>query len=225
MTLSVAVMAHPSREAMVDELLAQLDRPAEVVWDRINDRHDTGLRSMQAFDPDCTHHLVVQDDVLPCRDLIAGVEQALSAVPDGCPAAFYIGKVRPFAQRVSRAVAAAEGASWITMDGIYWGPAIAVPTKGLPEALEWYQAQTVTNYDRRLSRWFEGQGKRCWYSWPSLVEHRGEQSLAHSNASSRRRAHRFLGADVSALTVDWSGDVVHMRRTNRLDLQRQAQTR
>lgn len=62
-TLSVAIMAHPKREAMVADLLTRLDREVPVVWDQINDRHDTGARAMEAFDPACTHHLVIQDDV------------------------------------------------------------------------------------------------------------------------------------------------------------------
>jgi hypothetical protein len=218
--LSVAVMAHPSRKAMVDELLEHLDRPAEVVWDRINDRHETGLRSLEAYDPSCSHHLVIQDDVLPCSDLVAGTEKALERVPAGNPASLYIGRVRPFSDKVNRAVRqAGDAASWITMDGIYWGPAIVVPTETMPEALEWFRSSDLQNYDRRLSRFYEKRKLRCWYSWPSLVDHRGDVSLAH-RTKSQRRAHRWIG-DESALSVDWSGDVVAMHRTRRLDIQRQ----
>lgn len=59
--LSVAVMAHPARAAFVDELTGLLDRPAKVVWDERQDRWDTGRRAMLAYDPACTHHLVVLD--------------------------------------------------------------------------------------------------------------------------------------------------------------------
>ena len=218
MTVSVAVMAHPSRRAMVDELLEQLDRPAEVVWDRVNDRHDTGLRCLEAFDAQASHHLVIQDDVVPCRDLVAGTEQALEAVPAGCPLSLYVGRVRPFARAVERAVATAEGASFITMKGAYWGPALVFPTDTLPELIDWFSASAVTNYDRRCSRFYEACKVRCWYTWPSLVEHRGDESLVWKNTIHRRayRAHTGSGLD-----VDWSGDVIHMRGTAQLDRQRQ----
>lgn len=222
-SLSAQIMAHPSREAMVDTLLASLDRPVGVTWDRVNDRHDTGVRALEAHDPDATHHLVLQDDTLPCRDLLAGIEKALGHVPEGCPASFYIGRVRPFRKAVEKAVThAGEDASWVVMDGIYWGPAICVPTKVLPELTEWFRGpgKRVTNYDRRVSRWFEKQALRCWYSWPSLVDHQGDESIVWDRTAVRR-AHRFHGATSSALDVGWDGAVVEMSRTGRLDVQRQ----
>lgn len=223
--LSVAVMAHPKRSEMVDELLAQLDRPAPVVWDEIDDRHDTGARAMAAFDPECTHHLVLQDDVVPCRDLIAGAEQAVTATPGDCPVSLYTGRVQPFASRVTaaRKVARSTGATWITMHGIYWGPAVILPTAQIPEMLHWYRSaegSAVTNYDRRMSVWWAMRGATVWYSHPSLVDHRGDESLC-GHPGSGRRAHTFIGADQSALDVDWSGTVVELPYTERMDDARQ----
>lgn len=219
--VSVAVMAHPKRADMVADLLTRLDRPATVVWDECNDRHDTGIRAVEAADPTCSHHLVIQDDALPCADLVAGVERALPHVPAGHPVSLYIGRVKPFRRQVTAATARADGASWITMAGVYWGPAIVVPTATVADLSAWWttaKARKVTNYDRRLSTWFETQGRRCWYTWPSLVDHRGDESLARHHVA-ERRAHRFH--DGSALAVDWSGPVVDMTRTDRLDRQRQ----
>lgn len=226
MSLSVAVMAHPKRATMVDDLLARLDRPAKVVWDQIHDRHDTGLRSLEAFDPTCTHHLVIQDDALPAPDLCAGIERALAWVPDGHPMSCYIGRVKPFRRAVEAAVAkAGDDASWVVMDGIYWGPAIVLPTAVIPEVAAWYtgvNGSKVTNYDRRVSRWFEKRQRACWYTWPSLVDHQGTESLVRGHHA-HRRAHRF--DDTSALGHDWSGPVVEMPRTDRLDRERQRAAR
>lgn len=232
MTLSVAVMAHPKRADMVDDLLTRLDRPAEVVWDRVNDRHDTGARAMEAFNPDCTHHLVIQDDVLPCRDLIAGVEHALDSVPADAPVSFYTGRARPFGQEINRIVSKARNrnASWITMRGIYWGPAVCLPTVHIPDMLAWFRSTEgarVTNYDRRMSVWYGLNRAKVWYSRPSLVDHRGADSLVwnHTNGTKARRAHGFAGEDVSALDLDWSGPVVHLPYTQRMDHAREAQAR
>jgi hypothetical protein len=221
-TLSVSVMAHPSRADLVNDLLERIG-PVPVTWDKVNDRHDPGTRAMEAHDPTCTHHLVIQDDALPCADLLAGIEKALVHVPDGHPASFYIGKVRPFRSAVTKAVARAEGASWIVMAGIYWGPAIVVPTASIVELSAWYRGKHGArhqNYDRRVSKWFERQDLGCWYSWPSLVDHRGDDSLVQGR-SGVRRAHRALTPEESALDVDWSGEVVEMPHTERLDRNRQ----
>lgn len=223
MSLSVQVMAHPSRKDMVTDLLHRLDRDVGVTWDEVNDRHDTGIRAMTAYDPTCSHHLVIQDDVLPCADLIAGAERALAWVPDGRPCSLYLGAVRPFRRAVAAAVETAGDASWITMKGIYWGPAVILPTHLIDEMADWYlspRGSRTTNYDRRMSVWFEKRGLDCWYSWPSLVDHRGDESLIRGRHAVRH-AHRALGPAESALTVDWTGPVAAMERTDRLDRQRQ----
>lgn len=219
-SVSVAVMAHPKRAEMVEDLLERLDAPAMVVWDEIQDRHDTGARSLEAFNPDCTHHMVIQDDALPCRDIVAGVTRALEVVPEGHPFSGYIGRVKPFAREVSKAVAKADGASFIRMAGIYWGPCVVVPTDVLPELCSWFRQSKVKNYDRRMSRWFEARNLECWYAWPPLVEHRGDESLVHGHTS-RRTAHKARSANQSALDADWSGHVVSLENAEEMDRRRQ----
>ena len=224
MRLSAAVMAHPKRTAMVDELLEDLDRPVPVVWDQINDRHDTGIRAIEAYDPAATHHLVIQDDVIVPRDLLAGIERALVHIPPDAPLSLYVGRVRPFSRAVRNAVAqAGSAASWLTMQGIYWGPGIVLPTGHIPALSKWYrgdEGQQVTNYDRRVSAWFALHNATAWYTWPSLVDHRDEESLVKGHGAGRC-AHAFIGTDRSALDVDWSGPAVDIPRTAQMDDARQ----
>lgn len=224
MMLSASIMAHPSRAAMVSELEAALDRPVKVTFDERNDRHDTGIRAIEAFDPSCSHHLVLQDDTIIPRDLLAGAERALRYVPQDVPVSLYVGRVKPFRFAVDSITARAGSASWITMQGIYWGPAVILPTSVIPDLSAWYRRSGVQNYDRRMSRWFEQRKIRCWYSWPSLVDHRPTDSLVKGHGPGRC-AHRFLGVDHSALDVDWSGPVAEMDRTDRLDQRRQRAAR
>lgn len=228
-TLSVAIMAHPKREAMVADLLTRLDREVPVVWDQINDRHDTGARAMEAFDPACTHHLVIQDDALPCRDLIAGAERALTYVPEDAPVSLYTGRARPFGAEITKAVRRARkrDASWITMRGIYWGPAVILPVAYIPEMLAWFRSPEgceTSNYDRRMSVWWAQRQARVWYSRPSLVDHRGDESLVwkHTNPAKPRHAHEFAGEDTSALTIDFSGPVVDIPYSAAMDHAREA---
>lgn len=222
-------MAHPKRAAMVEELVASLDRPVKVVWDEIQDRHDTGIRALEAFDPSATHHLVLQDDVIAPRDLLAGVERALRYIQQDEPMSLYTGRVRPFATEITQAVdrAAGAAASWLTMRGIYWGPGIVLPTAHIPELSEWYrgpEGSIVLNYDRRVSTWYGLRGATVWYSWPCLVEHRDVASLIQGHGR-RRHAHWFIGEEKSALDVDWSGSVVDIPSSSSMDEVRQLRAR
>src|SRR5690606_11000239 len=105
--------------------------------------------ALEAHDPAATHHLVVQDDAVVCRDLIAGVERALKYCPPDVPLCLYVGRVRPFPREIDRLVADAGdlGASWLTMHGVYWGVGLVVPVADLPDLTGWFRSSTVTNYD------------------------------------------------------------------------------
>jgi hypothetical protein len=219
-TISVALMAHPKRAAQVDAILARLDRDdIEVVWDERNSRWDTGRRSMLAFDPKCTHHAVIQDDVLVCRDLFAGMVRAIECVPSGSPVCGYVGRVRPYSELVTYAAvrAAATGASWLTMHTLNWGPLIIIPTAEIPEMVRHCdKLKDIPNYDRRLSRFFElERDVKVWYTWPSVVDHADGPSLVPGRIGTDRKmrahtrvAHTFIGEDRSALDIDWTGGVI-----------------
>lgn len=205
-------MAHPARAGFVSELVEQLDRQAVVVWDERGDRWDTGRRALLEHDPDATHHLVIQDDAIPCRDLVTGVEKALAYVPAGSPMCLYLGKVKPFRRVVEPAAreAGESGASWLVMKETYWGPGIVLPTSQIADVVGWGdQHPNLANYDRRVGRWYLSRSVPVWYTWPSLVEHRDSPSLVKGRAGGRH-AHSFIGADRSALEVDWSGPVVNV---------------
>jgi hypothetical protein len=203
-------MAHPSRRAFVQRL--RRDLPARVVWDRRNDRWDTGRRSMLAFDPTAEWHVVTQDDAIVCRDFVPGVAHALAAVGDH-PVAFYMGRVRPHVGFVRKMHLRAdkENARWIAMRGPWWGVSVAVRTERIPEMVKWCDQRDVPNYDLRMTRYWESLGIECWYSVPSLVDHRvGDEnpSLVPGRGNSPSRvAFRFIG-DRSPLEVDWRTDAV-----------------
>lgn len=219
--LSIAMMAHPARAASVERILAALDRDVTVVWDEKQDRWDTGRRAWLAYDPDATHHAVIQDDVLVCRDLCAGLEQALAHVPSDAPLCAYIGRVQPYHKIIEDAVmdAGQRSASFCTMTSLCWGPLVVVPTTAIETMVAHGDTLTdVANYDRRLSRFWELERHiPVWYTLPSLVDHADGPSMvpgrevtnrSSSSARHNRVAWNFIGEDASALDVDWSGGVV-----------------
>lgn len=211
-SLSIAVMAHRKREAWVPDLEKQLGPDTQVVWDQKNDRWDTGARSLMAFDPTKTHHLVVQDDALLPPDFVAGVLKMLRHVPDGHPVGLYYGRVRPKGLETERLVAKASQskASFIVHNGPWWGVGIIVPTDQAAAVVNWGNNRSqIPNYDRRISRFYQSIGVDCYYTVPSLVEHRhGKEnpSLVPGRTGTNRRAWQFVSK--SALTHRWDGPVV-----------------
>lgn len=206
--LSVAIMAHPRRARYVPELSKRLDTEAEVVWDRINDRWDTGRRAVLAADPGATHHLVLQDDSVVCKDLVAGLEEALDHIPTDSPACLYLGRV--FRSHINHLMH--RRLSWLTMPQIHWGVGIVLPTQHVEEAVEFGDTlDHVENYDIRLSRWAQSRSLTVYYPWPSLVEHRGIPSLVPGRGVTGRRAAKFIGETASALKTRWDLGVEQVR--------------
>jgi hypothetical protein len=213
-SLSVTIMAHPVRVAFVKGLQRQLPE-ASVVWDELNDRWDTGRRSLLAYDPRASHHCVVQDDAILCKDFLAGVEVAASAAGEN-PIGLYTGRVRPHQRTITPAVRRAlkAGAPFMVAPGPYWGVGLVIPTAHIDELVTWGDERPqIKNYDRRIAAWYEERGAECWYTVPSLVDHRpvGENPSLVNGRIGDRRAHEFCRG--SALDVDWMGKPVYMNRT------------
>lgn len=220
MRLSCAVRAHPHRRDLVDALLQRLDLSDEhVVWDEKNDSWNTGARAWQAHDPDADWHLVIEDDAVVCRDLLAGVTIALERLPLNSVASLYLGN-RTSSREIGRAAdwADREKAPWVQARTLVWGVAIAAPVASIPGMLTWCNGLTRYDsrvYDTRIARYYaEILQWPAYYTWPSLVDHRQVPSLLRGGGEGRR-AIGFIGEDASALEVDWSGEAIDSLRRNR----------
>jgi hypothetical protein len=207
-------MAHRKRERFVGGLLEQLPDRTEVVWDRRNDRWDTGRRALLEHDPEATHHLVLQDDVILGRQLTTEVKRALQVI-DTSPIALYLGKARPRQEFVEPAVRMARsvGACWIAMPGPWWGPGLVIPTQHIEEMVAFCDNMTLPNYDLRISAWYESQRMDCWYTQPSLVDHRRvSENPSLCGRVGDRRAWWFIGTGPSP-EVDWRSGVIRRGQT------------
>jgi FkbM family methyltransferase len=209
-SVSVAIMAHPSRREQVAELREQLDVPPTVVWDRYNDRWDTGRRAwLEGIDPDATHGLVLQDDVIACPDLIAGLRRMLTVQPltQTRPVSLYIGRSRTLPRRWS-AIPWLRRAqrfkhSFLELDGPWWGQGVLMPTAHIAPAIAYGDTLTgIAHYDHRLALyWTEALGTPCLYTVPCLVNHRITPSLLDHGMGPGRTA--LLTHRRSALQVNW----------------------
>ena len=208
--VSFTVMAHPKRREWAEELAVQI--PATITWDQRNDRHDTGLRAIKAYDVNADYHVVVQDDALLPKDFADSVREALRWVPDEPVSFYYGGKGNSRSKHVEAwRHAKAAGASWLARKGPIWGPAIAYPTVNISSLIYFFESSEVQNYDRRVMKFYQSVGQLCWYSLPSLVEHRQENNpslCGHDRGL--RQARDFVGPR-SALEVDWSGPIARSR--------------
>lgn len=205
--ISAAVMAHPSRKDLVGSLLDKLGDIVAVAWDQKNDEWDTARRAILAYDPWATHHLVLQDDAIICRDLIPGLERILGFIDPEVLSA-YVGKPRPLPRIVSARmrVAISRSHSYLRMRGPLWGVAVLFRVSGIQEMVEWMDQNPVPRaYDARLTKYFRDVKKEeCWYTVPSLVDHREDLPSLLGKKIPHRRAWEFLGEEVSAFEVDWS---------------------
>lgn len=206
-TVSVAIMAHPSRAAYVAELQGKLDRPATVVWDEKQDRIDTGTRALLAGSPDATHHMVIQDDAIPLKDLVAGVEKILNnpRFSKDIPLCLYAGNVGTFTRHFNRQWKSSPF-SWLLMQGMNWGVAVVIPRLELVPLVNFMlkPERREPQYDLRISRYFEFRRIKVWYPIPSLVDHRHGPSLLEGHGEGRH-AWKFLGEEASALDFDFDG--------------------
>lgn len=223
MKLSASIMAHPDRAGQVTELRGALDRNVPVNWDHYpgppsgkGDRVWAVARgAWLMFEHDADWHVLIQDDAVPCRDLLGGLERALQYVPDRCLVSPYLGKGRMVPARWGRMAQSADatGACWIRTDRMRWGVCLAAPTKMIPEMISWCDRKAGMPDDMRVGAWFQRQGLEVWYTWPSLVDHRPGMSLTKHRASDRVARRHHQG---SALDIDWAGPVVtdpmHVRR-------------
>lgn len=218
MRVSLSMMAHRCRERQVAHLLARLDAdPMDipVAWDeQMPPRrdHDRVWRNCRAAwelrDPDADWHVVLQDDAVPCADLLAGLRYALPVVGDRAVVSLYLGAGAPLPRMWGQlaARADAEDAAWVIGPRTTWGVGIAVRTEAVPDMLDAGDRQGGVPDDQRIARWASRRRLEAWFPWPSLVDHaEGASLVGHPMV---RQARRWQGG--SALH-DWDpkGHIVH----------------
>jgi hypothetical protein len=152
---------------------------------------------------DTSHHLVIQDDIVVCKDFLASVRAALEAQPHH-PVSFF---------DLSRTItdAQAKGLSWAVRRSLSMAQAVAIPTKYIQPAIRWIDQHvkpTAEGDDERFSAYFLTHGIDVWYTVPSLVEHvdNGRSLLGHPDklpTGKRRVAASFIGTNRSGLDIDW----------------------
>jgi len=150
--------------------------------------------------------LVLQDDVAVCRDFLPTVQRMLLALPEGAPVALYCPK-----RDVQDALDA--GHHWTRCVNGIWGQAMLLPTQTWRRFAAW-NAETFLSLgaelkgptvgdDERVAGFMVKEKTPVWVACPSVVEHLCPSQSLIGFSNSKRVAKRFIGTNVSGLTVDW----------------------
>lgn len=205
--LSVSVSHHPSRSERLAPLLEALGhshggRPRVVVDDRGEPPSLVGLRYtfLQSAVPlpGATHHLVLQDDAVLCRDFVMTLGRALAARPQHA--------VAPYSNRQACHRAREKQLPWAELFGEIWGIAVALPALWWWEFLAFqrdaFLPEARFSSDGQLRVWLAFRGRSTWATVPSLLDHAAGPSLIGHNAKPSRAAWA-LTPDLSGLGIDW----------------------
>lgn len=214
MKLSASVMAHPDRSENVKTLLSVLDRPAAIAWDDEGPPSGSGdrvwrtaRRGWELADPGADWHVLIQDDALPCDDFLAGLERALSYVPQDAVVSPYLGTGRnvPIRWEAMALAADSTGATWVRSQKLMWGVSIALPVARIPDMISYADKRAGVPDDMRVAGWAERRGHDVWYTWPSLVDHLPVPSLTKHKARERVARRHHQG---SALSIEWNAQAL-----------------
>lgn len=203
--VSVAVMhaAFDSRRrGMLSELLPRLSGGWASVT--IVEDHDrvgpwpTARRAWLSAAPEATHHVVVQDDVLPCDDFFEHMRAALAAAPDSMICAYSN-------NRLAQAPEVATS-SWVYIPDNAWGQCLAMPSSRARHYVEWCDQHVPMSYphdDGRFHLYACSQHMPVLCTQPSLVDHLGADSstLGHRGRFPQRA--RVFDVQISS-SKDWS---------------------
>lgn len=180
-------MAHEKRRHLIPKLCKRLGVTEDAVtWDHIGCRWDTGRRSLLAYQdtPDATHHLVIQDDAVPAKDLVRAVEHWIPKLPESV-LCLYAGRVREFRQILNRHRPPAP--SWLQMRKINWGVALVFPVQHIKPIVAYGDRRVeMENYDMRISEWCVLNDVPVLYPYPSWCNHETTPSLVPGRSPHRK---------------------------------------
>lgn len=205
MKITVAIMAHPKRQAAAEALYKKVTQypfaDAQIIYDEKNEEWDTGERSMRYGIGKGDWHLVIQDDAIITPDFYANIEGAIAAVPTKVAMSLYTGKVRPLADRVRMAVEQAPDGSFLQHYMMMWGVGILLPSWHIEPMLEFINEPkySETPYDQRIGVFYQRNRLPIYYTIPSLVDHDDDLGslIGNDRTVERRVAHRRSGGLVS----------------------------
>ena len=161
---------------------------------------------LTSYLPDDTHVMVLQDDVLPCKDLIKAAERIIELLPNEPITLFSNSEVIKRAREKQK--------NWVKLRVWFMAQAYILPVALIKDMIPWVEQrvkQSVYMDDDRMATYMYYQGKYVYATAPCLVEHIGwnETTLrgyqpGHEFKPELRMASDYIGFEKSALDIDWT---------------------
>ena len=141
-----------------------------------------------------SHHMLLQDDILVCRDFASGVLRVIEAFPKDVINLFH-GPRKAF-----------DGSGrWGISEGV-WGQGIILPSALLRDFLLWEKEHIKPEFphdDSRVSLFCVRNKIRPRIPFPTLIDHKQIKSILGHSWKAPRVSNDFLG-DRSPHEVNWS---------------------
>lgn len=177
------------------------------------DRHMIWVNGFKAHSDHCRRALidgaaeadyvcVLQDDVI-LSDSLRGVVEEMVQHSGEHPIGLYAGTSTMASSAMDH-----DPDPWWAATGPIWGSSVVIPSMHVDGILEHGAKLNGSTYDGRLWRYFERQGILCYYSNPSLVQHR----TGHGSLMRRSRGDRVAQSFGSGVGKDWSREPVILGR-------------
>lgn len=195
-------MAHPQRSEWVDEVVSQTGYPiAWAVGPPTPDPEKRWAVGRAAWELAAQQgkdwSVVVQDDAVLCDNFLVLIDSLTAAVGDRGLVCAYTGvpkiKNGVVQQSSLQMIQKATHRFNVTpMRSLNWGVVLAMPTHLVADMLVWCDEREGDPYDYRIGCYVRDVlGKQTWYPHPSLVNHRGAESLIGRVDDRERVAYRF----------------------------------
>jgi hypothetical protein len=129
--------------------------------------------------------VVLEDDVILCRDWRSRVEAVIGEHPDVV--------IQFYSNRAADLTVGSRwepGRTFLMNQCYYLPPDVALPLHAYTE--HWAEtSNTPTEYDRAMARWMSETKRRYWLHVPSLVQHLPWRSQIHPRRPRTRQSRTF----------------------------------
>ena len=206
--IQLTIQHQPSRVRYLKLLTNALDLDQvdefHIVEDQVNSASGMRKAFQSVENPNVTHLLVMQDDVLPCKDLLKTCKKLIELVPNRVISLFT-------AYDTDKPLEL--GKHWTTVDRLYGLCSYIIPVDLAKYYLEFEKNIKDRIYadDVRLSMMLAHLDQTIYLTAPSLVEHicwattvQNDNNVPMENAIKFRIARNYIGFENSGLDIDWT---------------------